>query len=181
MEFHDRFWKIELSNFRDQIARVRLHDGSETEDFFIAERPVQYSAFIIRKLIEDTAVTDKLKSKSLSLFSSPSARNGNPVFLEAMLGPRDIEEDFDLSIRNQERLSFFDLASEIIHADGLIWSFDDEEGGFLVFSYRNALNRALWVPVEMYLSVIDQVLKDQPTRWYSSKDLATGKVTRHAE
>jgi hypothetical protein len=38
----------------------------------------------------------------------------------------------------------------------------------------------LYVPVEAYLGMIDAVLDDKPQYWWSSKNLKSGKITRHA-
>jgi hypothetical protein len=50
----------------------------------------------------------------------------------------------------------------------------DESTGvqtFWVFSYRNALNRLLMIDTQSFIRLIDDVLKDKPTRWMTSKDL----------
>jgi hypothetical protein len=51
----------------------------------------------------------------------------------------------------------------------------DESTGvqtFWVFSYRNALNRLLMIDTQSFIRLIDDVLKDKPTRWMTSKDLS---------
>ena len=48
------------------------------------------------------------------------------------------------------------------------------------FSPIVALRRALYVTVEPFLTVLTSVLKDRPRHWWTTKDLKTGKLTRHA-
>jgi hypothetical protein len=182
MEFHDQRWKRELTQHANAIAIIALHDESTYDDFFEGERPIFYAAFIIRKLIEDTAVTDSLKSRSLELLTSPSKSSEARLFMAgAMGGPIQIEDHFDFSQRKKIRISYEDLASEIIHSDGFAWDISvPPPHAFFVFSYRNRLKRLLFVPVDAYLRVLGEVLKDDPTHWWTSKDLVTGKVTKHA-
>jgi hypothetical protein len=138
----------------------------------------------VRKLIEDVAVTDRLRSKSIEVAAYLSTRN-EPVFLEVLMSDDllQVEEHFDLQKPSGVRLSYSDLASEIIHADGFGWIPDESTGvqTFWVFSYRNALNRLLMIDTQSFIRLIDDVLKDKPTRWMMSKDLRTGRVRRHAE
>ncbi|HEV2897756.1 MAG TPA: hypothetical protein VGX71_07975 [Pseudaminobacter sp.] len=180
MEFHDKHWKRELKGHADQIAKIELDE--ETNETFEAERPIFYSAFIVRKLIEDTAVTDALKSRSVDVLAYPSTRGGQVVFLEAMLGPLQVEDHFDFNAGKRTRISYNDLTSEIIHSDGFVWIIPHAPPphAFLVFSYRNTLTRAIGVTVEAYLGMLRDVLRDDPRHWWTMMDAKTGKVTIHA-
>ncbi|CAH2407050.1 hypothetical protein [Mesorhizobium escarrei] len=186
MQFHDELWKVELARFADEIRAIRIRPDAEYEEIFCAERPIFYSAFIVRKLIEDVAVTDKLKSRFTTVISHESTRGGEEIFLEPMLGLLDVKDHFDISDPKEIRISFNDLSSEIIHSDGFIWLFGDEEKastspGFAVFSHRNTLKRMLVIGLDTYVGVLEEIQADKPTRWYSAKGLKTGRVTRHAE
>lgn len=69
MIFRDKHWKQELEALAKEIEAINLGPEPAPDDYFIAERPIFYSAFIIRKMIEDNAVTDKLKGKSFRAYS----------------------------------------------------------------------------------------------------------------
>ena len=180
MQFHDDRWKAELAVYAKQIETTEVLRSSPDDDLFLAERPIMYSAFILRKLIEDKAVTDSLASRSVDVHAYPSTRNGRAVFLEVMLGQLEVQNEFDLNAPFDLRVSYYDLASEIVHADGFIWISEDEPvQSFGVFSYRNFLNRMILVPKRLILEVIGRVVEDKPTRWINAENLQTGRITRH--
>ncbi|ESY37876.1 hypothetical protein X747_24710 [Mesorhizobium sp. LNJC384A00] len=183
MQFHDELWKGELAGFADEIRNLRIRADAEHEHIFRAERPIFYSAFIVRKLIEDVAVTDKLKSRFATVNSYDSNRDGKEIFLEPMLGPLEVRDHFDVSKAGEIRISFYDLSSEIIHSDGFIWLFggSDTSPGFAVFSHRNTLRRMIAVGLDVYVAVLEEIQADKPTEWYSQIDMKTGRVTRHAK
>ncbi|MGR9240621.1 MULTISPECIES: hypothetical protein [Rhizobium] len=180
MHFHDEEWKAELTAHLDTIravegAAIFIHS-------FAVEKPIFFSAFIVRKLIEDTAVTDRLKSRSVSIQTSKSIRTTDEITMAAIQGPLDVSWAFDVGIKSALRLSFHDLASEIIHSDAFVWDTTEEvHPRFLIASYQNITRRLLWVPVEVYASMIEQVVNDAPKRWWTEKNLTTGKVSRHAK
>lgn len=98
-----------------------------------------------------------------------------------MLGPLDVEKQFDIAKPRAIRMSIYDLASEIVHADGLIWNLaNDPSESFGVFSYQNFLNRMIEVPIPVYLDVLNQVIRDKPEIWFQEEDITTGKIKRHA-
>lgn len=183
MQFHDEMWKRELTQFAAVIRASTLKSDASHDEIFRAERPIFYSAFIIRKLIEDVAVTDRLRSRSVTVLAHESTRGGEEIFFEPMPGPLDVEDHFDMANAKEIRISSYDLASEIIHSDGFMWAFGDDEvsARFAVFSHRNTLNRLIVIGADAYAAVLDEVQADKPTRWYSKKDLSTGRITRHAE
>lgn len=179
MQFHDEKWKNELAEHRKVLAAF---DPSVSEQSFEAERSVLYSAFIIRKLIEDTAITDRLRSRSVEVQTYPATSSPEARMLRATQGPLAVEDHFDLTTKRKIRLGLEDFASEIIHSDPLVWDANvAAPGAILVSSYRNAQTRLLRIPIDLYVNVIDRILSDNPTKWWTSKDLTSGKITRHAE
>lgn len=180
MQFHDKEWKLELALHRDQISAADPRvDGFPD---FRYEKAVLLSAFIIRKLIEDSAVTDKVRSSFADLVSHPATTSENARLLAVVAGPLSVVDHFDLKAGSRQRLSLEDFASEIVHSDALVWWGEEKASyGFFVTSYRNTKTRLLFVPAAYYLEIIDRVLNDIPTKWYSTKDLKTGKISRHAE
>jgi len=182
MQHFDELWKAELESLK--VAILKSVDGTvdEQDRFFLLERPLFYSAFIVRKLIEDIGVTDRLRGDWLEIIQHASSRDGNPIFLEPLLGPLMVEDHFNLAEHTQVRVSYSDLTSEIMHSGGLVWI--PGNGGivaFMVFSYRNMLRRLLVVRIDQYLDMLGAVISDQPTRWWSELDVDTGKVTCRAE
>ncbi|QKK30514.1 hypothetical protein FE844_013440 [Rhizobium indicum] len=180
MHFHDEDWKAELTALLDAIRAIE--GAAIFHHSFAVEKPIFFSAFVVRKLIEDTAVTDRLKSKSVSIQTSPSIRTADELTIAAIEGPLDVGWAFDVGTRGALRISFHDLASEIIHSDAFVWDATEEDHPkFLIASYQNVTRRLLWVPLDVYAWMIEQVLNDAPKKWWTEKNLITGKVSRHAE
>ncbi|MGO7210267.1 hypothetical protein ACCS75_04075 [Rhizobium ruizarguesonis] len=180
MHFHDEDWKAELTALLDAIRAIE--GAAVFRHSFAVEKPIFISAFIVRKLIEDTAVTDRLKSRSISIQTSKSIRTADEITLAAIQGPLDVSWAFDVGTKSILRFSFHDLASEIIHSDAFVWDATDEvHPSFLIASYQNITRRLLWVPLDVYASMIEQVLNDAPTKWWTEQNLTTGKVSRHAQ
>jgi hypothetical protein len=180
MQFHDEDWKAEL---RVHLEAIRgIDPAAIVGHTFEIEKPIFFSAFIVRKLVEDTAVTDRLKSRAVTIHSSPSNMTQAMLFLAAAMGPLEVHECFDMETQDELRMSYHDLASEIIHSDAFVW--DAAEGQppqFWIASYRNVTRRLLWVPVGVYADILQEVVDDAPKRWWRERDGATGKITRHAE
>jgi hypothetical protein len=116
--FFDEQWKAELKPHRDDFLGAQV-DLEAAGSFFAFQKSATFAAFVVRKQIEDVAVTDRLQSKSIEVAAYPSTRN-EPVFLEVLMSDDllQVEEHFDLQKPSGVRLSYSDLASEIIHADG---------------------------------------------------------------
>lgn len=181
MIFHDDLWKDELKRLHIEVGSIDVANLQE-DKLFECERPIFYAAFIIRKLIEDTAVTDRLKSQWIELKASASNRSGREFFLEYRMGPLEVSDWFDLENREPIRISYSDFASEIIHSDAFVWNNGSgAPGEFLVCSYRNRLKRLLWVPLPQFVGLIEKVANDRPTKWWIEKDLNSGQITAHAE
>jgi len=181
MQHYDELWRKELTAHLKELT-TSANEVVEAEALFKLDRPLLYSAFIVRKLSEDVAVSDKLRGDWLEVREHPSTRNGAPFFMEIIAGSLEIEDHFDLDAHTLVRMSYSDIASEIIHSDGLIWATDENyPNAFLVFSYRNTLKRAVGVGLDQYTGMLEAIIADQPKRWWVSKDLQTGKITRHAE
>jgi hypothetical protein len=181
MQHFDHLWKAELQSQIESIKEAASEELKKDRAFLL-DRPLLYSAFIVRKLIEDTAVTDRLRGSWLQVAQHPSSRD-EPPFIEIMAGALKVQDHFNLAEHTFVRISYGDIASEIIHSDGLVWTTADggKPNGFLVFSYRNALKRLLAIGLDQYIAVLEMVVADQPQRWWLDKDLKSGDVTRHAE
>jgi hypothetical protein len=173
---------MSFGNIWKQSALRREKLWSMSKCRFRIDKPLLYSAFIVRKLIEEGAVTDRLKSAWLEVRQHASTRDARPVFLEAMLGELSIEDHFDLTRQTSLRISYSDIASEIIHSDGLVWiTNEDIPSALMVFSYRNALNRLIVIELNQFTALLEAVIADRPRRWWIVKNLETGRISQHAE
>lgn len=181
MQRAEDLWKNELAElaaaFRERVAL-----NVDPANAWYIERPLLYSAFIVRKLIEDIGVTDGTRSRFLDVVEHASTSDASDIFYGQLFGELDVRDHFDLDNGNIVRMSYADLASEVIHCDGLIWLPRDERVyGFMVFSYRNTHKRALVVTVDAYSEMIETVSRDYVAERWTAKDLKTGKITRHAK
>lgn len=182
MQHFDDLWKDELRLHLDAIRASTQEAMDDEQAPFRIDKPLLYSAFIVRKLIEDGAVTDRLKGAWLEVKQHASTRDGRPIFLEAILGELSVEDHFDLTRHTALRISYSDVASEIIHSDGLVWITNvDIPTALMVFSYRNALDRLIVIELDQITALLEAVLADRPRRWWIETNVETGRVSQHAE
>jgi len=180
MAHFDSEWKKELKSHLDEIENFT--PDQSPEGFFAAERAIFYAAVVCRKLIENGAVTDKLKSRSLRLqsYAATTSRRQRMIFT-LVEGELLLSDHFDFQNSAILNLTYYDLCSEVIHSDAFVWIETEAPLAFAVTSHRNSEKRLTNIPLDALSSMARDILADSPTRWYASVDLKSGKVTHHAE
>lgn len=177
-------WKQELLDHANVIGETLANYSdieTEGEDFsaleFRLERAVFYSAYIIRKLVENGKLTDTCSSQKVavavykSIATEPSIRRSFGL---------EIGKNFESSENNKITLHLNALMSEIIHSFLLAWQSDKNglvEGMFLS-SYKNQNKRAILLKLDQYCDIIRSVGIDEVVRSHSSIDPETGTVER---
>lgn len=180
MSHFDSDWKVELQSHLDEIQKIE--PGMFPEGFFVAERSIFYTAVVCRKLIENAAVTDKLKSKSLRLQShAATTSKALRMLFTVAQGDLEVGDHFDFENSTIINLTYYDLCSELIHADAFVWIETERPLAFAVTSQRNTEKRLIKIPINALASMANDILADRPTRWYTAVDVNSGKVTYHAE
>lgn len=182
MQHFEELWKSELTDLKGKLSSAAKNISDKDECLFELDKPLFFSACVIRKLIEDTMITQKTTSKWLEVIQHKSSRDNEPIFLEEMFGSMDVRDHFDFESHSVVKISFKDLSSEIIHNDGLVWIIDENRvDAFAVYSYKNSLNRLIVVGLDQYVQMIDMVLADQLRHRWIRMDIESRKVTRYAE
>ena len=109
---------------------------------FKLERVIFYAAFVVRKLIENGKITDKVARQVVEV----AAFKANDAYRLSLSGSfTAVFDEDEYALDQPEKLTLIptDLASEIIHSHKLVWSFGENgyvEGIFLS-SYRNDRKR----------------------------------------
>lgn len=171
-KFFDAEWKAELRLHVDTLSGLPFkYQGS----LFPAERAVQYSALIVRKLIEHLAVTDVVRSRSIDVTEHTATSDRvAKMLLAAPGGDGSIDRHFGMTNGKVTRLDCQRIANEIIHSQKLGWrSF----GSFAVCSRDNEDVRLFSVPLGAYIVALSEVIDDAPTKWEQRYVRATGKYT----
>ncbi|CAN7522191.1 hypothetical protein [Rhizobium sp. LjRoot254] len=180
MLFQDAHWKRELGQYRNDIASLRLDENCKAEDFFRADRPIYYSAFVVRKLVEDNAVTDPVAAKRIQVRASMAKPNPRYSFVSHKVG-MNLKDYFDLDKSHQMGIKYSELSSEVMHANGFVWDITDPSNLlFNVYSYMNTKRRILWVSVAIWIEMLDDVISDEPQDWWTETD-KHGNIVLHAK
>ncbi len=121
---------------------------------------VFYAAFVIRKLIENKQITDKVAGYSLNAFRSRRPKEGNIGF--ALSTSCDLDKEFEIERPCRVRMAPSDLTAEIIHNHKLMWDVGDDGHivGIYLCSYQKAADRLILLPLDVLHDVIAQVAND---------------------
>ena len=177
-------WKQELLNHANVISETLVNYSStdiEEEELgameFRLERAVFYSAYIIRKLIENGKLTDICSTQKISvsvyksIATQPSIRKSFGL---------EMGRNFESFENNKITLQLDSLMSEIIHSFLLVWQRGDsgQLEGMLLSSYKNQTKRALLLKFDQLIEIIRSVGNDDVVKIDSSVDPETGEVVR---
>ncbi len=163
-------WKQELRRLacliRTETAKpIDIASMDERSEFKL-ERAIFYAAFVVRKLIENKKITDKVAGHSVEVkaFGSRRQKVGNVIF--AMSTSCDLDKEYDLARPYRVRMSPSDLGGKIIHSHKLMWECADDGCilGMYLCSYRQAEDRLVLLPLELFCSVIKRVANDAVTQ-----------------
>lgn|GEM_PF-3289405 len=165
-------WKTELRKFSQSIeviADEKIHydeapeEEGEADPFFELEKTLFLSAFIMRKLIENKKITNKVAGCSIPLDAFDSLPNRETVASQITNPLYDVQGRYDIENPQKIQCSAHDLAGEIIHSFGLAWmiSEDGRVDGLYLCSYKNEKKRALLLPIGAYVRVLNRIADDE--------------------
>ena len=161
MVAESHLWKRELKNDREIIARWSGKPPSAKRDFLI-EKKLVFSAFCIRKLMDDYKLTDSIKSHAIPCLMFP-ARDGARV---DMMNSHKIDEHYCLSDSECSTIHIRKLSNQIIHNMILVFvqaENDNSISQFLVVSDKERDKCLIGVDLDAYLSVMELVGNNDPT------------------
>jgi len=178
MIWESSLWKRELETQASVLNTAKL-DRDESVPFDV-ERALFYTAFIVRKLLENNKLTDGTANElvSVDVFDAKSDRSQR-LSVQAS-GFFELGEEFDDTSKNSIQMKFGDLASEIIHSFALIWEVSEHENlvGAFVSSYRNHKKRAVHVSFNDWISLLKKIIEDEVTNVVVKVDPSTGALVR---
>ena len=175
-------WKQELlahANALENLLSAYSDELSEEEYYsteFNLEKAIFYSAFIVRKLIENRKLTDDCSKQKvvvqvfLSKDTKPTIRNSSGV---------EMAVDFETTSSNLIELPISKLMSEIIHSFLLEWEMnsDDILQTIFISSYNNQKRRSIGLKFQDFLAVIRSVGNDEVSSSSFYLNPETGKIT----
>lgn len=155
-------WKIELKRLARVIATMKAGDSSGAQGDFDVERSMLYSATIVRKLIESRKVTDILRERKYDVYHlARRAEREESIMFHLMQS--DIELEFCVEVKVVQRMSAWEICSEIIHSGFVLYNTDecDRMLEIYVSSIRNKSSRLVCIPIEIYTSILDDIVLDK--------------------
>jgi hypothetical protein len=168
-------WKCELKKLKAQLVRI-ASAPLDHEDFEV-ERPLLYSAIVVRRLIESWKVTDATRARKYAVQTYPSQPERKDVLVRlTMRGEIDVE--FDLNAPRAGSMDAWGIASELLHSGFVNWELDEPSCFVAIYlaSKRNQAMRLVRLPVSEYFLLLDSIIDDHVTASKSSVD-KNGKLT----
>jgi len=158
-------WKRELRRLRTQL--VKLASGPVDEDMadYKFERPLQYSAIVVRKLIESWKVTDATRMRRYRVTTYPT-RPGRSDTLMRLSMAGDIDEEFYLDRPERGSMDAWDIVCELLHSGFINWEVNRRQqiSGIYVASIRNHKARLVRISTKVYLDLLDRIISDHVER-----------------
>jgi len=144
-------WKRELRRLKSQLRKLSSKPVNDEIADFQLERPVLYSAVVVRRLIESQKVTDKTRAREYPVEFYPTRLERHDALLrQTMRG--DIEKEFDLEAPQPGVMDAWNITSELLHGGFVNWDLGEEEQltGIFVTSKRNHMERLVRIPLSEY-------------------------------
>jgi hypothetical protein len=161
MIFESYSWKKEIERLLKSLRKWSSKPQSERAEFYI-QRAVFFSAFAMRKLMENRKLTDALRDKSIRC---EAYRALQPVSdrVSTFAGLADVSDDYDMTTPEQITLSCFDLMSEIMHSYvfKIVVDEHDRMVSFLVNSYNKRDCRLLEIDLQAFEDVLSGAVHDR--------------------
>jgi hypothetical protein len=126
------------------------------------ERPLQYSAIVVRKLIESWKVTDCTRARMYAVVFYATRPDRQDVLMRLTMREH-IEEEFDLKTPQIGKMDAWEITNELLHSGFINWEVD-ENGQFVgiyVASKRNQATRLVHLLLATYLQVLDSIVEDR--------------------
>lgn len=170
-------WKDELAAFSAELTRcMQTPAGDDFEDFAL-ERPLFYSALVLRKLIENWKVTDALRDRQIAITTYPANQSRLGVLTRTSIQGH-IDKEFDLEAPSPATMVPKDLASEIMHSAYVAWMLDDDLRiqSICLCSFRNEKTRLIEFKLADFISLLDAFVSDDVQEKRQWIDPDTGKM-----
>jgi hypothetical protein len=161
MIFESYPWKQELKRLQKSLRTWAVRPNSGRAEFYI-QRAIFFSAFAVRKLMENRKVTDVVRDKSIRC---NAFRPFRPISdrVSTFFGLADITIDYEMTKPEQMTLNCFDLMSEIMHSYVFKIGLDEKDAMicFLVNSYNKRDARLIEIDLTAFESIVRDVIHDR--------------------
>lgn len=178
MIWESYLWKVELKAHRNILQSAKV--DSDEDVYFNVEKALFYSAFVVRKLLENKKLTDAVSGRliGVDVFNARPDRS-NRLSVQAG-GFFELGEEFDDIPKNSVQMKLGDVASEIVHSFAMIWVVSEQRNllGIIISSYKNHKRRAVHVSFESWVSILNEIIADEVTKVVVKVDPSTGAVTQ---
>ncbi len=177
-------WKAELDRHicdLEEISAISFEEESAETDFAL-ERALFYSAMIVRLLIDDGEVTDKIKGINLRVGvipASPRAGKDTSPIIRRFINERlyDFDNEQQISVSGRK------IANQIIHSFVIVsFQFSESEcpTGFYVSSDHASADELYHVQLCDWINFLKIARDDEVVRTEYWRDPETGKwkITR---
>ncbi|MFT3728620.1 MAG: hypothetical protein QM759_12420 [Terricaulis sp.] len=158
-------WKRELRRLRSQIARIAAGPFAEEMDDYALERPLLYSAIVVRRLIESWKVTDRTRLRRYRVTIYPT-RPGRADTLTRLTMAGDIEDEFFLDRPQRASMDAWDIVCELLHTGFINWEVNrrDQISAIYMASKRNQKTRLVRISTKAYLDLLERLIVDHVER-----------------
>ncbi len=161
-------WKPDLLRDADIIEKWAAKKTDSEYRLMLLEKKVFLSAFVIRKLIEDCKITDKIAECSILCRVYPT--RGTEV---DFMNWHDLDKHYDLSSKQRADINIKSFANQIVH--NLVFSFEFSEersspvSGFVVASDWGKGKQLYGVTLSAYLSAMRSIGNDRVTEFHAKR------------
>ncbi len=162
-------WKRELKKLKLQLVKIAGTPLSEATSDFKIEKPLLYSAIVMRRLIESWKVTDAVRTRKWMVDVYPArAERKDALMRLTMKG--DIDAEFDLNVSQSSSMDAWELTSELLHSGFINWELNEQFHFAAIYlaSKRNSPTRLIRLRVSDYLELIDSIVADHVTHSQTS-------------
>jgi hypothetical protein len=170
-------WKRDLLRDADIIERWAAKKTDSEYRSMLLEKKVFLSAFVIRKLIEDYKITDRITESSILCRVYPS--RGTEVNFKSR---HDIDKHYDLSSVQRANINIRSFANQIIHNFVFMFEFPEERfspiPGFVVASDLGKDRQLYGVTLSAYLSAMRSVGNDWVTEFHAARTKDGWKISK---
>lgn len=169
-------WKAELKQLKLQLLGIASAPLSEDVPDFNIEKPLLYSAIVMRRLIESWKVTDAVRMRKWLVDIYPARPDRKDALMRlTMMG--DIDAEFDLNVLQSASMDAWQLVSELLHSGFINWEIDDQLHFSAIYlaSKRNSTTRLIRLKLSDYLQLIDLIIADHVSQSQTSVD-SDGKL-----
>jgi hypothetical protein len=157
-------WKRELKKLKSQLVRLSEAALNEHVPEFNIERPILYSAIVVRRLVESWKVTDATRALKYSIETYPPRPERQGALMRLTM-KGDIDVEFDLSKPQLGSMDAWEITSELLHSGFINWEVDEKSYfvGIYLASKRNQAIRLIHFQLTAYLQLLNSIIEDRVT------------------